>query len=193
MSTTPTIGETLEQAGETTLDRLPVIVKALRVAGLITPIYLEETASQFKEKLALNEPEVLDLTVGELLKGNSKTKEYQAITWIMTICLAVMALSVMGSNVYIAFTTGRILGWEDIILPFVGPLLVVWHERGITLKENRDMLNAVMGKSPSSTIMESVASRIRNPTPKVVEAEYKETFEPTDEDRPPKLRDIENR
>ena len=79
----------------------------------------------------------------------------------MTFCLAIMALTAMGMNVYIAFKTNHILGWDEIILPFIGPLLVVWHERGITLKENRDMLKAMLGKAPSSTIMESVASRIK--------------------------------
>lgn len=160
---TPTIGEILKRTAEDTVDNIPIIVRALKVAGVITPIHGNEKAKDLLEKLKDIEPEVLDLTVSEILKDNNQQKGsgYKTTTWIMTFCLAIMALSAMGMNIYIAFMTNHILGWDEIILPFIGPLLVVWHERGITLKENRDMLKALLGKAPSSTLMESVASRIK--------------------------------
>lgn len=160
---TPTIGDILNRTAEDTVDTIPVIIRALKVAGVITPINGDEKAKDLLAKIRDIEPEVLELTVSEILKDTNQQKGsgYKTTTWIMTFCLAIMALTAMGMNVYIAFKTNHILGWDEIILPFIGPLLVVWHERGITLKENRDVLKAMLGKAPSSTIMESVASRIK--------------------------------
>ena len=180
---TPTIGDILKATGEDKLETIPVVIRALRVAGTLTPVAPEDKAMDLLERIKLIEPEVLELTVSEILKDSthSKGSGYKTTTWIMTFCLAIMALSAMGMNVYIAFMTNHILGWDEIILPFIGPLLVVWHERGITLKENRDMLKAIMGKAPSSTIMESVASRI-----KYSNAAHTPVVEEIEEIKPPK-------
>ena len=159
-----TIGSILEQAGETKLRDIPVVLKALQMSHLIIKLSDKTPASEVYNQLLLNHPDVLDKTIADILKppqANSITHNCKSIAmWSMMVLMSVAYTAV---NIYIAFVKMEPVVWEDMLLPLIGPILIVLHERGVMSRENRETLAALTGKTPVLTMMDAVAQRIANP------------------------------
>lgn len=146
----PTIEMLLVNAGDKPLSQLPLAVQALSLVSLM-PIDPSATAAEHLENLRLNEPHVLSYTVQQVLQQNNPNiKQHRISTIIMMVVMSIMAVGYAGIQMYIAVTTKQLLQWNEMMVPILGPLMIVWYERGILRKENRDMLQAILGRTPMS-------------------------------------------
>lgn len=146
----PTIEQLLSNAGDKTLSQLPIVMRVLTLVSML-PVDSEELASKHLETLRLNEPHVLSYTIQEILQRNNPgNKQHRTSTIIMTVVMSIMAIGYAGIQMYIALSTKQLLQWNEMMVPILGPLMIVWYERGILRKENRDMLQAMLGKTPMS-------------------------------------------
>lgn len=145
----PTIEEVLERAGDAPMRTLTLPTRALRLVSSV-PIDPDTPANEHLEELRIYEPDVVQMTIAEIIKQNNKgsNNNHRCSTVSMTIIMGVMALVLTGVQVYVAVKTLTLPQWNDMIIPLVGPLMIVWYERGILRKENRDMLQALLGRTP---------------------------------------------
>lgn len=158
-----TIRTILEHAGDTPMKDLPVLMKALKMANILTPVKGNVTANQMLFRLMNNDPDVLNQTVTGILKPNtSKGVLHDCKTVVMWFMLVAISGAFAGANIYTAVSNGVLIGWEDMALTLIGPILVVLYDRGILSKENRDILNILAGNNPTLTVMESISQRIAN-------------------------------
>lgn len=146
----PTLEMLLVNAGDRPMESLPLAMQALTLVSMI-PIDRNMSAKDHLEELRLNEPQILSYTVQEILqKNNPNIKNHRCSTVIMMVVMSCMALGYAAIQMYIAVKTQRLLGWHEMLVPILGPLMIVWYERGILRKENRDMLQALLGRTPVS-------------------------------------------
>lgn len=180
-----TIGNILELNKHLKLKDLPVITKALKLYGVLTPLRNNESVDHVLNQLRQNDPEVLGKTIKELLNPRSTTDEWcsNAKSIIMWLMLMIMSGAYTASNIYISMTTMTAIPWEDMFLPLIGPILLVLHERGVVSRENRDTLSAISGVHPAMTLLESISQRIANGPP-VVKRKNR-----TEVDEAPKVKD----
>lgn len=158
-----TIRAILEHAGDRPMKDYPVLMKALRMANVLTPVKGNMSASQLLINLSNNDPDVLDQSIPDILKPNSsKGTLHECKTVVMWLMMVIISAAFAFANIYIAITKGIMIGWEDMALTLTGPILVVLYDRGILSKENRDALNILTGSNPALTLMESVSQRIAN-------------------------------
>lgn len=162
----PTLELLLETAGEDKLKSLPLVVKALRICS-ITPFKLSDSANKHLEKLRTNEPDVLEKTVKEILTPEKKGSLNNCVTYLMVVMMVIMSVGFAGTNIYISLSTKTIIEWYDMLMPLIGPVFIVWYDRGILRKENKDMLMALLGQAPQLTMMESISRRIAPKPPRV--------------------------
>lgn len=177
-----TIRTILEHAGDTPMKDLPVLMKALKMANILTPVKGNMTAAQMLYRLSNNDPEVLDQTITGILKPeSSKGFLHDCKTFMMWFMLVVISGAFAAANIYTAVKNGVLIGWEDMALTLVGPILIVLYDRGIISKENRDILNALTGNNPTLTMMESISQRIANGSGKSRKVAKHEHIEPKSE------------
>lgn len=155
----PTIKQILEGAGQQKLKNLPFVVQALRLST-VTSFKLTDTAEHHLKKLALHEPDVLQKTLKELLVPENNAHWARCSTHIMIAMMILMSLGFAATNIYVSLKTGNMLTWKDMLIPLIGPVFIVWYDRGLLRKENKDVILALMGRSPAMTFMESVSTRI---------------------------------
>lgn len=155
----PTLELLLETAGSDKLKSLPLVVKALRICS-ITPFKLSDTADKHLEKLRVNEPDVLEKTVKEILMPEKNGTLNNCVTYLMVVMMVIMSVGFAVTNIYISLITKTILEWFDMVIPLIGPVFIVWYDRGILRKENKDMLMALLGQSPQLSVLESISHRI---------------------------------
>lgn len=172
----PTLRNVLELSGNTKLKDLPIIVNYLNLSSVV-PVKLNRTAAQHLELLMTYEPQILDKTLTELTKysgcdSDKHGNTYNCKSVLMWVTLAIMSLSYATVILYISLRNLVMPDWEDMVIPFIGPVLIVLHERGIVAKEGRDLLKALAGQAPAATIMEAVSKRIVN-GPVNKKAQYK--------------------
>lgn len=181
-----TIGNILELNKHLKLKDLPVITKALKLYGVLTPLRNNESVDHVLNQLRQNDPEVLGKTIKELLNPRSTTDEWcsNAKSIIMWLMLMIMSGAYTASNIYISMTTMTAIPWEDMFLPLIGPILLVLHERGVVSRENRDTLSAISGVHPAMTLLESISQRIANGPPVVAKRKNR-----TEVDEAPKVKD----
>ena len=172
-----TIGKILETTPDVPMRELPVIMKALTLSDTITPISEDMTAGEVFKLLSQHEPDVLRKTVAEILRpsssGSGLSERCKSI--IVWALLTFITFAYVGVNTYVAIKTMTTIPWEDMLLPFIGPISIALHERGVTSKENRSSLSAALGGAPILTVMEAVSQRIagqaRPPLPETTESE----------------------
>nr|DAT15836.1 MAG TPA: hypothetical protein [Caudoviricetes sp.] len=185
-----TIRQMLESAGKTKMGKLDNITRALRMVST-TPIRYGDTAKHHLSLLEQNEPDILDMSIQDVYKpkANRSHWSYRCVTFMMTFLLTLMAMAILGTNIYISITKGVMLDWEICALVLSGPLAIVWHDRGLLRKESRDALLAMSSSIPL-TFTEVIGKRFgeqhnrrpmdsadytiqsNNPDGSVVKAEY---------------------
>lgn len=156
----PTIGNILEASATTLMKDLPVVMKALKMSGVFTPIRNNMSAKDLLAQLRQNDPDVLAKTVTQLLRPEQKGLFHECKSIAMWVTLIVVSLSVTATNIYVSIMNNQLIPWEDSILSLLAPILVVLQERGVVSRENRDNLAAMTGNHPIPTIMEALATRI---------------------------------
>lgn len=155
-----TIRSILEQSGDRQMKELPVMMKALKMANVVTPIKGNQTAKETLIRLSQNDPDILDKTIPSILRPNNTS--YDCKTIMMWVMLIVISTGFAITNIYIALKNNIIISWEDMALTLIGPLLVVLYDRGIISRENREVLALLAGNNPAMTMMESITQRIAN-------------------------------
>lgn len=158
----PTIENILSSNLDKDVKDFPVVIKALRTAGVLTEIKKNMSCTTLLNQLNVNDPDVLDKTIVELLKPNQKGLLHDCKSVAMWSMLILMSVAYTGTNIYNSIKTGVQIPWEDMILPLLAPLMVVLQERGIVSRENREMLATLAGNNPALTIMEALSQRIAN-------------------------------
>lgn len=165
----PTLETLLVNAGDRPLGSLPLALQALSLVSMI-PVDHDTTARAHLEELRLNEPQILSYTIQDILQsGNPNIKNHRCSTVIMMVVMSIMALGYAAIQMYIAVMTKQLLNWQEMLIPILGPLMIVWYERGILRKENRDMLQALLGRAPlsvSEAATDYFTSRRRYPEPR---------------------------
>lgn len=156
----PTIGNILEASNNTIMKDLPVVLKALKMAGVLTPIRNNMTAKDLLSQLRQNDPDVLGRTITQLLRPEQKGLLHDCKSIAMWVTLIVVSISIAATNIYVSIMNNQLIPWEDSILSLLAPILIVLQERGVVSRENRDSLAAVTGNHPIPTIMEALATRI---------------------------------
>lgn len=159
-----TIETILELNKRLKLKDIPVLSRALKLHGVVTPLKSNDTIEHVLDKLRVNDPDVLSMTVREILHPRSRTEEWcsNIKSVIMWFVLIIMSGAYTASNIYISVTSMTPIQWEDMFLPLISPILLVLHERGVVSKENRDTLSAISGLHPAMTLLESISQRIAN-------------------------------
>lgn len=166
---TLTVQNLLETTTVSKVKDLPVLLKGLYIHGVITPIKSNMSPTELLHQLSIYDPDTLSLTIKELISHEKQNDSFcnTAKVVVMWVMLVLMAGSYAFTNVYISITQMTPIPWEDMVLPLIGPILLVLHERGVVSKENRDMLSTLTGGHPALTFLESITQRIANPARKV--------------------------
>lgn len=174
-----TIREILEEHPEYKMRQLPGVLTALQINNAQSRITAKMTTTEALKLLNANDPGLIDQPLVRLLQPRTgKGRLHECKTMAMWISLILMLLSFATVNVYNAYRSGQLLPWEEIMFLIAGPMILVFHDRGLSFKENRDLLSAIAGSTPAMTIFEAMSKRIANgPTkytvPKEKEAETK--------------------
>lgn len=174
----PTIENILSSNLDKDVKDFPIVIKALRIAGVLTEIKKNMSCSALLNQLNINDPEVLRKTIVEIMKPEQKGMLHDCKSVAMWFMLILMSISYTGTNIYNSIKTGIQIPWEDMILPLLAPLMVVLQERGIVSRENREMLATLAGNNPALTIMEALSQRIANgPASKSIKNQRKKNVE----------------
>lgn len=157
----PTLRDVLERAGKKPLQKLPVIRRVLNLSSMLE-FKQRDTAEYVISQLEQYEPTLLSKSVQEIInpEDKSKSKGHMCVTNIMVLAMILMSVGFFGANIYIAIHAMKIIPWQDMLVPLIGPVFLVWYDRGLLRKENRDVIAALMGKPPAMTFLESVTNRI---------------------------------
>lgn len=159
---TPTIGQILINNRDSPMKKLVFVQNALVISSNIVAKDKMKAGEVYKQ-LKAQDPSILDLTLNEALNPNARSKGKSIMTVIMHVMLILMATGVCSVNMYISYQKGQVMAWDDMILSFLCPILIVLHDRGLLRKENKDTLLALLGRSPAPTIGEAIATRYSRP------------------------------
>lgn len=166
---TLTVQSLLETTTVSKIKDLPVLLKGLYVYGVITPIKPNMSPTELLHQLSIYDPDILSLTIKDLITHEKQKDSFcnTAKVVVMWVMLVLMAGAYSFTNVYISIKQMTPIPWEDMVLPLIGPILLVLHERGVVSKENRDILSTLTGGHPALTFLESITQRIANPERKM--------------------------
>lgn len=161
------LGTLLKVAPTVKISKMKLIYKAVKDHSLV-PIKHNQTCQEVLEIIEKTNPALLDEKLSNLLglgqfNNNGMNK---VVNILMLIMMVVMATGFAFVNICISYKTGKVLDWADMLIPLMGPLFIVWYDRGLLRKENRDFLLAMMGELPGFSTIEKVGNKITQATVK---------------------------
>lgn len=131
-------------------DARPIIISTLKVRE--QPMSTNDTAPDVDPvpvtpATPAETSEVVVSTAQQLLSTqHTSGRRFMAI--MMAVCTCIMSLAYTAVMVYVSYIGRALPDWTSMLIPFLGPMLVVWQYNGVLTKERRDVLATALNAVP---------------------------------------------